>query len=298
MKFIMTGSTGFLGSIILNELSNHEIYTIGRNNCDFKFDLIKPNMGLFLPKVDTIIHIAGKAHIVPKTKHERQSFFDVNVTGTKNLLRLLEQNNLPNNFIFISSVAVYGFYKGNNIIESSPLKATDPYGKSKIEAENIISKWCQKHNITCTILRLPLLVGPEPPGNLGTMINGIKKGYYFNIGGGEAKKSMVLAKDVAQHLIKVSKIGGVYNLTDGYHPSFKELSESIANELDKTRILNIPYWFAQILALIGNLLGHRAPINMYKLKKITSELTFSDAKAKETFDWNPKGVLQETSWIQ
>lgn len=46
----------------------------------------------------------------------------------------------------------------------------------------------KQHNVVCTILRLPLLVGTNPPGNLGAMIKGIARGYYFNIGGGKSKK--------------------------------------------------------------------------------------------------------------
>jgi hypothetical protein len=41
-------------------------------------------------------------------------------------------------------------------------------------------------------LVLPLLVGENPRGNLGVMMRAIDKGYYFNIGGGKARKSMVL----------------------------------------------------------------------------------------------------------
>ena len=65
--------------------------------------------------------------------------------------------------------------------ENSDLLAKDPYGRSKIEAEAMIIEWAQKHAVKFLILRLPLIAGINPPGNLGSMINGIKKGFYFNI---------------------------------------------------------------------------------------------------------------------
>lgn len=150
--------------------------------------------------------------------------------------------------------------------------------------------WCEKNNIRCTILRLPLLVGENPPGNLGVMIDAIKNGYYFNIGKGNARKSMVFAEDVAEIIIKVSEIGGVYNLTDSYHPNFNELSNVISMKYE-TKIFNLPIFIAKIIALIGDFLGSISPLDSYKFKKITSDLTFDDNKARQILGWNPKKVI-------
>lgn len=290
MKTLLTGSTGFLGKIILKNLpNNHSIITIGRTNADIICNLAMQIP--LLPKTELVIHAAGKAHIVPKTPAEKQDFFDVNVTGTQNLLTALEKNP-PEAFVFISSVAVYGLNHGLLINENAPLKSQDAYGLSKIQAEELISNWCKKHQVICTILRLPLLVGENPPGNLGAMIKGIKKGYYFNIAGGLAQKSMVMASDVAQCIKTVAPIGGIYNLTDGYHPNFKQLSAHIATQLRKKIPANIPNWLAVFLAKTGDILGKKAPFNTYKLSKIKAPLTFGDNKARKAFGWQPQQVLQ------
>lgn len=244
-----------------------------------------------LSDADLVIHSAGKAHAVPKTKSEKREFFDINVKGTENLLKGLEQaSSLPKSFIFISSVAVYGMESGTNIDEVYPLNASDPYGLSKIEAEKIVANWCAKNNVICGILRLPLLVGANPPGNLGAMIKGINNGYYFNIGGGTARKSMVMAEDVAAIVPKLAEVGGAYNLTDGYHPNFKELSCHIAKQLQKKAVMNMPSGFAKTLAKVGDVIP-KFPLNSNKLKKITSDLTFSDDKARTKLGWSPRRVL-------
>ncbi len=103
---------------------------------------------------------------------------------------------------------------------------------------------------------------------------------------------MVLAEDVAKIIPKVAEIGGIYNLTDGYHPSFKELSMLIAKQLNKKPPLNLPSFLVRIIAFAGDLLGSRAPLNSDKLKKITSDLTFDDTKARRILDWNPSLVLE------
>ena len=289
MKILLTGASGFFGKIIYNELIQHseEVITISRTKATFNIDLVKE-----IPKltnVNLVIHSAGKAHLIPRSEKEKQVFFDVNVKGTENLLiGLSNLSILPSAFVFISTVAVYGCESGKLIGEAHALSAKDSYGLSKIKAETLVIEWCKKHNVICTILRLPLLVGENPPGNLGAMIKAIKKGYYFNIGGGNVKKSMVLAEDVAKFIPKAANFGGIYNLTDGIHPTFRELSAAIA----KKKQLNSPLILVKLIAYLGDFMGDKAPINSLKLKKITADLTFDDSKAKKILNWNPQVVTE------
>ena len=115
----------------------------------------------------------------------------------------------------------------------------------------------------------------------------IYKGYYFNIGGGKAKKSMVLAEDVARFIPKIVSVGGTFNLTDGEHPTFHALSSAIS----KNKIFNLPLIVAKIMGYLGDILGDKSPINSLKIKKITSDLTFDDSKARE-LGWKPQSVLE------
>lgn len=291
-KVLLTGSTGFLGKCINNYLSqSNEIISISRSNADININLSKEIRKL--PDIDLVVHCAGKAHSVPKTEIDNQEFFEVNIKGTENLLKSLELcGSLSRYFVFISSVSVYGVKEGTCINEEYDLLATDPYGLSKIEAEILVQDWCNKNQIICTILRLPLLVGKNPPGNLGAMIKAIEKGFYFNIDGGKAKKSMVLAEDVAAFIPKVATIGGIYNLTDGVHPDFKELSIALSKQKKKKTPLNMPLFITKLMGYVGDVIGDKAPINSLKIKKITSDLTFDDSKARELLGWNPQSVLE------
>ncbi len=291
MNILLTGASGFLGHILHSALRNNVVYTLGRHNSSITAD-ISVSVTQNLPKCDLVIHAAGKAHVVPRNSQEEDAFFTVNVQGTKNLLNALKKSFLPKNFVFISSVAVYGINEGVLINEEQPLNAMDSYGISKIQAESIIQQWCKEHGIICTILRLPLVVGPNPPGNLGRMINAIKKGYYCNIGGGHARKSMVLANDISKILCTLNLKGGIYNLTDGYHPSINEMAHCIALQIGIKKIINMPYWFAKIIAQMTNLLGQRGPINNNKLTKIVNTLTFDDSKARRELGWLPTPVLK------
>jgi nucleoside-diphosphate-sugar epimerase len=292
MKILLTGSNGFLGRCIYDSLYlKNEVFKLNTRNSDYNFNLFLDSIQ-FDKSFDLIIHSAGKAHFIPKTNNDKELFSNINVKGTKKLLAALTQNDLPKYFLFISSVSVYGLNKAENINEAYPLLADDPYGKSKIEAEEIIKTWCEENNVICTILRLPLVVGVNPPGNLGAMIRGIKRGFYFNIAGGNAKKSMVLASDVAKFILKAAEAGGTYNVTDGVHPTFNHLSKVISAKLGKSFVPDLPRFAAIILAKFGDIIGGGFPLNSNKLSKITSTLTFDDSKARLAFGWDPTSVLE------
>lgn len=291
-KLLFTGASGFLGYNIRPKLEkSYDVHTIGLTDDDD----IKINMAKEVPPINThydvVLHAAGKAHIVPKTEEEKKVFFDVNYQGTVNLCKALERAGVPKSLVFISTVAVYGCEFGELITEEHPLEGDSPYAKSKIMAEEYLTEWCKEHNVVLGILRPSLLAGRKAPGNLGAMVNGIKKGFYMNIAGGKVKKSILMAEDIANLLPLLEEKGGIYNVCDTRQPSFGEISMSIARQLGKGKPLNLPYWLAWCIAKVGDLLGSKSPINSYKVEKMTKSLTFSNEKARRELGWEPLDVL-------
>jgi len=294
-KILITGASGFLGTVITRFFSSqdHDITTIGISSTDDIYCDISSSIPNLNSPYEWVIHVAGAAHVVPKNSKEIASFFQVNLEGTRNLLSGLEHSGkLPRSIVFISTVAVYGLESGTNINEEYPLLGDSPYALSKIQAEEYLKKWCTQHSVTLGILRPSLIAGKNPPGNLGAMINGIKTGRYFRIGNGSARKSLLMAEDIAYIIPRLALIGGVYNVCDNHHPSFIELDELIAKQLNKKPPRSIPILAAKIIALIGDCFGNRFPITSSKLNKITNSLTFSNEKAKQELRWEPLDVLQ------
>lgn len=292
MKLLLTGASGYLGKNITPILTKkYEISTLGIEStntvvCNLSFQ--KPVID---KKYDIILHAAGKAHTTPRTLEEIEEFYNTNLNGTINLCTSLEKEGIPNSFIFVSTVAVYGVDFGELISEENPLNGNTPYALSKIQAEQYLTEWCNKHGVILGIIRPSLIAGPNPPGNLGAMIKGIKSGKYLSISNGIARKSILMVQDIANIVPLLAEKGGIFNVCDSSHPSFRELEELIAIQLGKSKPLSIPYKLAKVFAKVGDLLGEHSPINTLKLDKITKSLTFSNEKARKELGWTPLNVL-------
>lgn len=289
---LITGANGFLGKVLTSVLSQakHSCMTLGRSESN----TIQADLALTIPSVppfDRVIHSAGKAHVYHKTEEDKKEFFQVNYQGTVNLCKGLEQEGkLPEQFVFISSVSVYGLSTGSCIMESTALKGNSPYALSKIQAEAFLQDWGKQHGVKILILRLPMIAGQNPPGNLGKMIQGIQTGRYLSIAGGKAQKSSVLAKDVAELLIRATNAEGIYNLTDGHHPSFRAMEAAIAQRSGVRLPFSVPLPLAKLLGKIGDRFS-KFPVNSSTIAKITLPLTFDDTKARQELAWNPRRVV-------
>lgn len=293
MNLLFTGASGFLGNNILCLLNKrYDIKTLGLTELDDYNVNLAVESPVLNERFGLVLHAAGKVHSVPKNAEEEKSFFDVNLQGTKNLCASLEKVGAPSSFIFISTVAVYGLDFGELIREDNPLNGDNPYAISKLQAEEYLTNWCRNNGVTLGIIRPPLIAGPNPPGNLGAMVNGIKTGKYLSISGGKAHKSMLMVQDIANLVPLLAEKGGTYNVCDSEHPTFRDLEKLIAKQLGKSNPMSIPYSLARLMARVGDGFGNRAPINSLKLDKMTKSLTFSNEKARNKLGWEPLNVLE------
>lgn len=291
-SLLYTGASGFLGRNTIPLLrQRYDITTLGRTLGNDIAVALSRQVPSLPQRYDLVLHAAGKAHDIPYTARQANQFFEVNVQGTVNLCRALERVGVPRALVYISSVAVYGGDEGEDIAEDAPLAGTIPYAKSKIEAERFLQKWCQANGVALGILRPALIVGSNPRGNLRAMIWGIRSGRYVHIAGGHARKSALMAQDIASLFPLVVEHPGVYNICDNTYPSFAELGQIIASELGRPEPRSIPYWLACAIAKVGDQLGSKAPLNTLKLRTMTRTLTFSNARARTTLGWIPTAVL-------
>ena len=290
-NILLTGHSGFLGSHIKTFLrgKDYNIINLGRSkDSDIICDL--GNETFQSKNIDYVIHVAGKAHSIPKNQAQIDEFYKVNYQGTKNLIHSIGNLKIKT-FIFISTVAVYGKEAGELIDEISPLLGDTPYALSKIKAERALLDFSKAKNIKVVILRLPLITGEGAVGNLNSIIKAIKKGYYFRIGKGDAKRSIIAAVDVAEVMPELFEIEGTYNYTDCIHPKISEIDTVISIKYNK-KVQTLPFSLMKLISNIGEIFPF-FPFNKTRFKKLTKTLTFSNKKILNQINYKPLKGLSE-----
>lgn len=272
-----------MGRYLCHEFNDCDVTTLGLNHRnDIVCDLSK-SKPIFNRRFDLVVHAAGD----PRPEKSDA----VNHVGTRNLCKGLE-NNPPREFVFISSVQVYGKDCGVNYDESTPIDPKTEYGKSKYNAEQFLIEWCNRYSVTLTILRPPLIVGTRMKGLLRSMVNGIYHGYYFHIKGNDTRRSVIHATDVSLVVRKISSKGGIYNITDDVAPSVYDLAEALAYRMGDKRIYSLPMAFVKFVAKIGDIVGYSFPITTQKLSHLTQTLTFNSDAIKNAIEWSPNSVVE------
>ena len=290
-SILLTGHTGFLGSVIYEVLKKpFHVLTAGRDvSCDYKVDFSKWDGALELKhSIDAIVHVAGLAHNKAKSKEE---LIAVNTTSVEHLLTLAVKNKIES-FIFFSSTAVYGQTYGVNIPEKSSLRGKSNFAMSKIEAEKVIESFKLGSKLT---LRLPLVLGPNPPGNLARLLKSISSGSHIYLQGNHAQKSVVFASDVANFishwLLQPTRDSGTVNLCNQTAPAFNWIENAIAGCQNQRFWLRVPIkYFWQTV----NWMKAKFDISIPLVGKLFYPLTFSDQLAREKFGYISKPLNQTT----
>jgi GlcNAc-P-P-Und epimerase len=294
---LLTGASGFLGQRIHRALAKTgQVISLGRGtDANIRTDLAR-EIPTLPDSYDQVVHAAGLAHSRPHNWQQEHEFSQVNLNGTLRLLLALDEcDKYPSSFVYISSASVYGLTEGQDIDEDAPLLGKSPYALSKIAAEEAILNWTEIRGIRCVILRPALMVGQGAPGSLADLRRAILGGYYVRIRGNEARKSVVLADDVAELVPRLYDEEGVFNISDGQHAVFHEIENQVAAALGKQIRWSVGKEVLQVPARVGDLLQKlRLPylLNSERLKQMSETLTFSDARAREYLDWKPRFVME------
>jgi len=144
-------------------------------------------------------------------------------------------------------------------------------------------------------LRLPLVLGPNPPGNLGRLLKSISSGSHICLQGNQAQKSVVFASDVAsfisQWLSQPQRISGTINLGNKTAPTFNWIENAIAESGDHSFHFRVPI---KLLWLAVNWMRAKLNISIPLVGKLFYPLTFSDQLAREKFGYISKPLNQTT----
>ena len=284
MNILITGSSGFVGKNLIRYLSEDNanfIYNLSRVELlASEADLVNMLCNL---KIDTIIHLAGKAHELKKKSNPKE-YFEVNFELTKKLYDAFLKTSAQK-FIFVSSVKAATDTVANVLYEDNVPDPKTDYGKSKLAAERYIqSAQISSDDKLFYILRPCMIHGPGNKGNLNLLYKITKAGLPYPLAAFENQRSFLSIDNlsfVINELIKSKHIpSGIYNVADDIPLSTNRVIKIMGEEISKgTRLLYINKKLIKILAFWGDIFP--LPINSTRLKKLTESYIVSNNKLTE-----------------
>lgn len=217
MKISITGASGFIGKLLLQQLAStqHSVSILTRKDPDagpgincIKGDLLKDDAALqaFANDSDVILHCAGEI----KNENLMQQ---LHVEGTRHLLRAIstsiKQHGKPVHWVQLSSVGAYGLdgadsQSGRTITEDSQEQPVGMYEITKTASDQLVRDFAAREPLfSYTIVRPTIVIGSSMPNqSFHAMARMIKRGAFFRIGRRQATANYVLVDDVVRALLQ------------------------------------------------------------------------------------------------
>lgn len=242
--------------------------------------------------VETVIHLAGRAHVMHETEREPlQVFRSVNVAGTESCALAAASAGVKR-FILVSSTKVNGeFTAGAPFSADDPPGFCDPYGQSKWEAEERLREVATATGMEWVVVRPPLIYGPGVRANFLKLFDLVFRRIPMPLGGLHNRRALVSVFNLSDFLVSILEHPAAANnrfiVADQNDISTPDLIRCIGNALHRpARLISCP---ESVLRGVARMLGQRAAI-----QRLCSSLTVDRQKTKVLIGWDaPRSVNWE-----
>ena len=306
MKVLLTGATGFLGKYVIDELknNNYKVIAFGRNGKIGK-TLTDKNVAFYKGNIENlddlfrasegcsaVIHAAALSTVWGKW----EKFYNINVLGTENIIRLCEEKKLK--LVFVSSPSIYAGAKDQLDVredEAPEENNLNFYIKSKIMAEKLI----KSSSLNYMIIRPRGLFGIGDTSIIPRLLDLNKKIGIPLFADGKQKVDITCVENVAYALRLALEnneyLGGIYNITNDEPIEFKEILTLFFNEIGtegKYLKWNYNLIFPMVLFMERVYRFFRIekepPLTKYTLYLMRYSQTLNIDKAKKELGYYPK----------
>lgn len=298
---MLTGSTGFVGSVLLAELkklpefhvvsavrsavspASDDVVVVG--NIDGTTDYLSALNG-----VDVVVHAAARAHVMrDEVADTLAEFRKVNVDGTLNLARQAAAAGVKR-FVFISSIGVHGLNSSRPFTETDSEAPHDAYAISKYEAEQGLRKLATETGLEVVIIRPPLVYGGAAPGNFRSLINLASKPIPLPFASVNNKRSMVYVGNLVDLIVRCihhpSAANETFLVSDGDDVSLRSLLTMMRSAMGRSaRLVPVP---VGLFKLAGALTGKRGMVD-----RLVGDLQVDSSKARSLLGWVPPYTVEQ-----
>jgi len=305
MKTLITGANGFVGLAALLRLSAMSgVEAVGCvRGADIVIDAraafvtvgdlsARTDWSVALADVEAVVHAAARVHIMQDSEADPLTAFRaVNVEGTLNLARQAVAAEVKR-FVFISSIGVNGSQTalGKPFSEADKPKPHNAYALSKWEAEQGLLRIADETGMEVVIIRPPLVYGCNAPGNFGSLMRAVQRGWPLPLGAVHNQRSLVALDNLVDFIVTCithpQAANQTFLVSDGQDLSTTELVRGMARAAGvPARLLPVPPWALQAGAtLLGK--GDAA-------QRLCGNLQVDISKARSLLGWVPPVSLEE-----
>lgn len=293
----VTGANGFVGRALCRSLAKmplnvHPIARTPDSPNAMAVGSIGPDTdwNAALRGIDTVIHLAGRVHVMKdKTSDPLSAFRAVNTAGTERLARSAVDQGVKR-FLFMSTIKVHGEESSVPYTENDPPNPRDPYAVSKWEAEQMLSSISAETGMEIVIIRPPLVYGPEVRANFLRLLQWVDRGIPLPFAGIDNRRSFIYIGNLIDAVITCIQHPDAPNNTflvsDKEDISTSELINHIASAMGRpARLFFLPQ---TVLIFLATLTGKREVFN-----RLCGSLSMSANTISETLSWRPPFSLKE-----
>ena len=298
MRFLVTGSSGFVGKNLAVYLADndHDVLACVRSPELFYQPRIQPilindlrsikSFDHLVTKVDVIIHCAAISESQNLDANGISNLYEMNVKVTKQIAQAASQH-CGKRFIFLSTVKVHGEHTADGELfnEQSPLNPQDEYAESKVQAELALRSIARSMALDTVILRLPPVYGVGMKGNMQHLVKLVNKGAPLPFGALQNQRSMVGIDNLCHLVLRCAclphaSVDRTFMVSDGHDLPVVKLLKILINASDSRSVL-LPV-SRSALTFLGFILGRNA-----EMSRLMSNLRVDSQKISLDLNWTP-----------
>ncbi|MBK9308887.1 MAG: NAD-dependent epimerase/dehydratase family protein [Nitrospira sp.] len=313
-KVLVTGAGGFLGLSLVQALtrSGYQVRALLRNTSR-SFSL-SPEVETVTADIrdvskvqevtvgcEAIVHLAAKVHAIDDSAAWKD-YESVNVFGTRHVLEAAVRSGV-NRIVFASSVKVFGEETSGCVDETQTPDPQTAYGRSKWQAEQLVSEYAVRYGLTAVSLRLPMVYGPTKKGNLYRMIEAIDHGRFPILPRLSAVRSLLHVENFVQAVLLCLRALGIkraaYIVADADPYSATDLYDWLRAGLGQAPPQwRVPLWILKSGARCGDVLqaisGKSVPMTTPQLTKLIGWAWYNPSAIAHELGYQPAYSFQET----
>jgi UDP-glucose 4-epimerase len=303
-KVLVTGADGFIGRAFCAQLRRTGVAYVGAvravdpaaatHETQHEFlalgDFAAAEWGPVLAGVETVVHLAGRTRLAPRSADIVTPYVVGNVHVTRRLAEAAASAGVRR-FVFASSAKVYGesTRPGRPFGPEDTPAPRDPYARSKAEAEAVLRAICGEKGVEAVILRLPIAYGPGVRGNFLALLEAVATERRLPLAGIYNRRSMIYLGNAVSALeaaLRAPIAGETLPVADAETVSTSELIVGLARALRvRLRSFRVP---AAALRGVSTLVGRRA-----EALRLLGSLEVDSSRFRELARWAPPHSLEE-----